>query len=86
MAAGRVNALRRLAWNEKQRAAARERALRHQPWQHATGPRTSAGRATSAANLGHAAVRHLLKRAASPAATEQELLLAVVLLARVDLG
>ena len=82
VAAGRINALRRRTWNAKQREAARERALKQQPWKNSTGPRSQTGRERSAANLEYAATLKLLKRAASNQAKDAEMLQAVLLLAR----
>ena len=37
-------------WSQTQRAAARARAIRNKPWQHATGPKTSEGKRISSMN------------------------------------
>jgi hypothetical protein len=41
---------RRLRWTPEARAQQRARCLATQPWQHATGPRTDAGKQRAAAN------------------------------------
>src|SRR5947209_11587459 len=50
VAAGRRNRALRQGLTEAGRQRLRESALRHRPWEHATGPRTPAGKARSAAN------------------------------------
>ena len=50
MSAGRLNQLRRLASTPEQRERYREAALKTKPWLRATGPKTEAGKAKSAAN------------------------------------
>ncbi len=37
-------------WTPERRAAARERAFAHKPWEHSTGPKTKAGKARVAQN------------------------------------
>ena len=50
VAAGRRNRLKRKGLTEAGRQRLREAALRNQPWQYLTGPRTAAGKAQAAAN------------------------------------
>jgi hypothetical protein len=85
VAAGRVNVLRRRTWNEKQREAARQRALKQQPWRHSTGPRTPIGKQRSASNQLAAAQRRLLIRVLRGEATPNETALAALLLLRAQL-
>lgn len=64
VAAGRRNRALRKGLTEEGRQRLRESALLHQPWTHATGPRTPAGKARSAANgkrrqLGPRSVREI---------------------------
>jgi hypothetical protein len=48
--AGRLNRMKRGPLTEAGRERLRESALRHRPWQHATGPRTAQGKAQAAKN------------------------------------
>src|ERR1700690_4387071 len=48
--AGRANWLRRRGLTAEGRPALRLAALAHEPWTHATGPKTAAGKTKSAAN------------------------------------
>ena len=48
--AGRRNRLKRQGFTPEGRERLRRAALAHRPWEHATGPRTAAGKARSAAN------------------------------------
>ena len=62
--AGRLNQRKCRPWTPERRERARERALRHRPWQFSTGPRTSAGKRRVAANgrsrqTGHRSIRQL---------------------------
>jgi hypothetical protein len=50
MAAGRENRKKRGPLTPAARQRLREAALRHQPWKHASGPRTPAGKARAASN------------------------------------
>src|SRR3954462_7223030 len=50
VAAGKRNRALRKGLTEEGRQRLREAALLHKPWTHATGPRTPAGKARSAAN------------------------------------
>ena len=50
VAAGRANRQKRGPLTEEGRARLSEAARRHRPWEHATGPRTAAGRAQAARN------------------------------------
>ena len=64
VAAGRRNRALRQGLTEAGRQRLRESALLHKPWEHATGPRTPAGKTRSAANgrkrqLGPRSVRQI---------------------------
>jgi hypothetical protein len=50
VAAGRANRAKRGPLTPEGRERLRQAALRHRPWEHSTGPRTSAGRAQSVLN------------------------------------
>src|SRR5438552_3522194 len=50
VSAGRANRRKRGPLTEAGRQRLREAALVHEPWRHATGPRTAAGRAQAARN------------------------------------
>jgi hypothetical protein len=50
VAAGRLNRLKRGPLTPEGRERLRQAALANQPWQHATGPRTAAGKVKAAAN------------------------------------
>ena len=50
VAAGRLNRLKRGPLTPEGRERLRQAALARRPWEHATGPRTSAGKVQAAAN------------------------------------
>ena len=50
VAAGRMNGRLRRPWTDRDRQVQRENALRQEPWQFTTGPKTEEGRRQSAAN------------------------------------
>ena len=50
VAAGRINAMKRVGFTEEGLSRVRAAALINRPWLHATGPRTAEGKARSSAN------------------------------------
>lgn len=53
------------AWTPARRKAQSERIHQWQPWQHATGPRTAAGKATASRNADKGGTRPMLRELAN---------------------